>query len=60
MTTNTVDLTPTWSGVLPAMLAVISNPKASQESRRMMVDEMERMATYADNWVALRYQSLDN
>ena len=59
MSRKTVDLTPTWSGVLPAMLAVISNPDASQESRRVMYEEMERMATYADNWVSLRKQPLD-
>lgn len=59
MSRKTVDLTPTWSDVLPAMLAVISNPDASQESRRVMYEEMGRMATYADNWVSLRKQPLD-
>lgn len=52
--TKTINIRPTWSGILPMMLAVISNPKASKESRKVIIEELERMATYADNWVALK------
>jgi hypothetical protein len=51
MTTKTVDLTPMWSDVLPAILAVITNPKASQESRKVMYEELGRMADIADRYV---------
>ena len=47
----TVDLTPTWQDVLPAMLAVIQNPKAPQESRTVMFEELGRMAQAADAYV---------
>ena len=53
MTTQTVDLTPTWSDVLPAILAVITNPKASPESRKIMYSELSRMAGLADGYVEL-------
>jgi hypothetical protein len=44
----TVDLTPTWQDVLPAMLAVIQNPKAPQKSRTAMYVELGRMAQAPD------------
>lgn len=46
--TRYIDLTPTWQDVLPAMLAVIQNPDASQESRTVMFEELGRMAKVAD------------
>jgi len=56
MTTKTVDLTPTWSGILPSLLILLKSE--SHKSRELAMDELERMATYADNWVALRRQPL--
>ena len=53
MTTQTVDLTATWSDVLPAILAVITNPKSSPESRKIMYSELSRMAGLADGYVEL-------
>ena len=47
---KTIDLTPTWQDVLPAMLAVIQNPKASQKSRTAMFEELGRMAALADKY----------
>lgn len=55
--TKTVDLTPTWTDVLPAMLAVITNPHASQESRTVMYEELGRMAAIADRWREQRVAS---
>lgn len=52
MQTKTIDLTPTWSEVLPAILAVISNDGTPFESRKVLFEELERMASYADKWVA--------
>ena len=57
MTTQTVDLTPTWSEVLPAILAVITNPKSSPESRKIMYSELSRMAGLADGYVELQRQT---
>lgn len=51
MATQTVDLTPTWSDVLPAILAVITNPKADHEARTLMYKELGRMADIADRYV---------
>ena len=53
-TTQTVDLTPTWSDVLPAILAVITNPKSSPESRKIMYSELSRMAGLADGYVEMQ------
>lgn len=47
---HTVDITPTWSGLLPAMLAAYENGKP--ETRRAMFEELSRMARAADAHVA--------
>jgi len=52
MQTKTIDLTPTWSEVLPAILAVVGNEGTPFESRKVLYEELERMASYADKWVA--------
>jgi len=54
MSPKTIDLTPTWSDILPAMLAVIQNPDAPQESRTVMFEELGRMAKLADRYVAFQ------
>lgn len=50
MTTEYVDLTPTWTDILPALLAVVANPEASPESRTVVHEELWRMADLADRW----------
>jgi hypothetical protein len=52
--TTTIDLTPTWSDLLPAMLAVIGNPEAPQESRSVMYEELAKMARAADAMVKIQ------
>ena len=42
----TVDLTPTWSGILPALLMVLESGTA--EGRKMAREELRRMAQAAD------------
>lgn len=54
MSPKTIDLTPTWSDILPVMLAVIQNPDAPQESRTVMFAELGRMAKVADRYVAFQ------
>jgi hypothetical protein len=46
MTTTTIDLTPTWRGVLPALLALVENPITRQDG----LDELVRMANAADKY----------
>jgi hypothetical protein len=48
MKTETVDLTPTWREVLPALLAIFENG-----DRRTAIDELTKMAGAADRYIAL-------
>jgi hypothetical protein len=43
---QTVDLTPTWRGILPALLALVENPITRQDG----LDELARMANAADKY----------
>ena len=49
MTTQTVDVTPTWQGILPALLNLLQsdNPK----SRQLAESELRRMAGLADGYI---------
>ena len=43
-----IDITPTWSAVLPIYLAVMENPNASSIARGEALKELNRMAKQAD------------
>lgn len=45
---TTIDLTPTWAGLLPALLAAVSDGTA--EGRQIAMEELKRMAGAADRW----------
>jgi hypothetical protein len=47
--TVTIDLTPTWSGILPALLALL---EAGGEARATAEKELRKMADAADKWNA--------
>ena len=47
-TTRTIDCTPTWSGILPVILALIQNPNTKKDG----LHELQRMAELADAYVA--------
>jgi hypothetical protein len=49
--TYTYDITPTWSGLLPYMIAVLED--SNHESRKIILKEFEKMATGAD--IAVEY-----
>jgi hypothetical protein len=49
MTTKTIDLTPTWVQVLPALLALLEMPETRQDA----LDELSKMAGAADRYIAL-------
>jgi hypothetical protein len=46
---KTVDITPTWEAILPALLAVIEN--GNFEGRKVALEELTRMAQLADLYV---------
>ncbi len=48
MTTETVDLTPTWRGILPALLAIYEHG-----DRQTALDELAKMAGAADRYISL-------
>lgn len=48
---ETLDLTPTWAGLLPALLAVITD--GNNEGRKTAKQELTRMAQAADNFNTL-------
>jgi hypothetical protein len=47
---RTVDITPTWRGILPAILAALTDGTA--EGRKIAREELVRMADIADAYVA--------
>jgi len=49
MQTQTVDLTPMWREILPALLALLENPNTHQ----VALDELSKMAGAADRYIAL-------
>ena len=48
---KTTDYTPTWSSILPIYLSVLQNPDANFAARKDAIDELERMARLADEYV---------
>ena len=47
---KTVDVTPTWRGVIPLILAALEN--GTDAGRRLALSEIGRMAEAADKWNA--------
>ena len=50
--TITYDITPTWSSLLPYMIAVLED--SNQESRKKIIQEFEKMACAADIAVEIK------
>jgi len=46
---NTIDITPKWESLIPAMVAVLRNPKAPKEAVQGITEELTRLAKIADN-----------
>ena len=46
---ETIDITPTWEAILPAMLEVLKNPKAPIQSKKDIQEELLRLARFADS-----------
>ena len=45
---KTIDITPSWSALIPTMVEVLKNPKASSEAKKMITDELVRLAKIVD------------
>jgi hypothetical protein len=43
-----VDLTPTWTGILPVLITLLTDTPRGSEDRRFIVQEFYRMAHAAD------------
>lgn len=48
LSSSTIDITPTWRASIQIMLAVLSNPKASKESKQTCHDELLKLADIVD------------
>jgi hypothetical protein len=46
---QTIDLTPTWREILPALLALLEMPETRQDA----LDELAKMAGAADRYISL-------
>lgn len=45
---ETIDLTPTWKQILPALLLILD--RGSKQGRDSAIEELNRMAEAADAW----------
>ena len=45
---ETIDITPTWEALIPAMVQVLRNPKANSESIKGITEELTRLAKIVD------------
>ena len=54
---TTIDMTPTWAGVLRMLLLLWTD--GDLEGRKVASEELFKMATLADKWVAVVQQKKD-
>ena len=47
--TKTIDITPTWSALIPIMVEVLKNPKANNAAKQEVVVELKRLAKIVDD-----------
>lgn len=48
---KTIDMTPTWEGLVPALIHILQHSE-SERSKRDIADELNKMARAADRWNA--------
>lgn len=46
---ETIDITPTWSALVPIMIEVLKNPKANNTAKAEVTQELLRLAKIVDN-----------
>ena len=48
---KTIDMTPTWEGVLPVLIMTLQRSKVDSDSLETAQTELNKMAKLADKWV---------
>lgn len=46
---ETIDITPTWSSLVPIMVEVLKNPKANNTAKAEVTQELLRLAKIVDD-----------
>ena len=46
---KSIDITPTWEALMPAMVQVLRNPKANKQSVQGITEELIRLAKIVDS-----------
>ena len=46
---KTIDITPTWSALIPIMVEVLKNPRANNSAKQEVVVELKRLAKIVDD-----------
>ena len=46
---DTIDITPTWSALVPIMIEVLKNPRANNTAKTEVTQELLRLAKIVDN-----------
>ena len=46
---ETIDITPTWSALVPIMIEVLKNPKANSTAKAEVTQELLRLAKIVDD-----------
>jgi hypothetical protein len=46
---DTIDITPTWSALVPIMIEVLKNPRANEVAKAEVTQELLRLAKIVDN-----------
>ena len=59
-TAEYIDLTPTWAGLIPAMVAVLANPEAEYKAKRNIQEQLTRLATAVDKMNAAKKEGGDS
>ena len=46
---ETIDITPTWSALIPVMVEILKNPNANNTAKQEVVTELKRLAKIVDD-----------
>lgn len=53
---ESIDLTPTWEGIMPMLICVLQNPDAEPEGIRAVTSELMRLARMGDKLAEVKKQ----
>ena len=49
MNKETIDVTPTWGGLIPVMVEILKSPKANNVAKQEVTQELLRLAKIVDD-----------